>query len=185
MADVALDPTAASLLELYRDLVWNLAASARTMRLKLPAFASAASDPDLLILIADVLRRATESASALEAIASRADRPARVHAAELEALLSTAGRETAGWASGKAHDVALAAVLRTALHLAIPSYEVAMSLAPVVGYAAHRRALSQLGAGLGALDSRLQEIVQSLLGTQGTTEASTTGTMVAETEGPR
>ena len=185
MADVGLDPTVDSLSELYQDVLWNLAASARVMRLKLPDFASAASDPEVLALIGDALRRSAEVAGALEAIAARADRPARVHAAELETALSTAARETAGWQPGKARDIALTSVMRTALHLEIPSCDLAMSLAPAVGHATHRHTLTQMWDNICTLDSRLRGIMQSLVGTHGTSEAPTSPTIVAEAEGPR
>jgi ferritin-like metal-binding protein YciE len=185
MADVGLDPTVDSLSELYQDLLWNLAASARVMRLKLPDFASAASDPELLALIGDALRRSAEVTGALEAIASRADRPARVHAAELETALSTAARETAGWQAGKARDIALTSVMQTALHLEIPSCDLAMSLAPVVGHATHGHTLNQMWDNICTLDSRLRGIMQSLVGTHSTSEAPTPPTIVAEAEGPR
>lgn len=178
MADLTVGSSVDALRELYQDLVWNLAASSRTMRLKLSAFTSLASDLDLVATFAEALRLSAEHADALQALASRTDRPARVHAAELESLLGTAARLTGDWQSGRARDVALALVLRTATHLAIPSCELAMSLAAVVGYPAHRDTLSMLRSDLTALDARLRIVLHSLV-LGGTVSPST---IVAEAE---
>jgi hypothetical protein len=93
-------------------------------------------------------------------------------------LLGTAARLTGGWQSGRARDIALALVLRTAIHLGIPSCELAMSLAAVVGYPAHHDTLSMLRSDFTALDARLRVVIHSLV-LDGTVSPST---IVAEAE---
>lgn len=178
MADLTVGSSVDSLRELYQDVVWNLAASSRTMRLKLSAFTSLASDLELVAIFAEALRLSAQHADAVQALAARTDRPAPVHAAELESLLGTAARLTADWQSGRARDIALALVLRTAIHLAIPSCELAMSLAAVVGYPAHHDTLTMLRSDLTRLDPRLRVIIHSLV-LGGTVSPST---IVAEAE---
>jgi Domain of unknown function (DUF892) len=182
MADMALYPPVESLSQLYLDVLWNLASKATMLRVKLPAFASAASDPELVALLGDALGRSTEAANTLEATASRFERPGRMHAAELETLLGTVATEIAGWHAGKPRDVALTSVLRSAIHLSIPACELCISLAPVVGYPAHERVFARILNDVTTLDGRLRAIIYSLLGTHATTQSRSPGTIVAQAE---
>ena len=148
---------------LYVDVVWNLAVSNRIMRLKLPNFATAASDPGLVGLVGEVLALATRHREALEAIVTHVDRPAPTHAVELETLLGTAAQQTAGWPPGRARDLAYAVVIRRALHLGIPSYELARNLAVEVGYTMQEQALRRFRDDVLDVDDQLQRLMQGLV----------------------
>jgi ferritin-like metal-binding protein YciE len=163
MKSTGLESSRESFPELYLDLVWNLAASSGIMRLKLPVFATAASDSELVAVIGACLTITIEHHDALEAIVSREDRPARVHAAELEDLLGTAARQFAGQSSGPVRDVAFASLLRTVLHLAIPSYELAATLAGELGYDSQDRTLGRFRDEIATVDSHLERITQRLV----------------------
>lgn len=147
--------------EIYLGLLWNLAASSRIMRLKLPALITEASHPELITVLGDCLASAGHHAAALDAIVSRIDRPARFHAAELETLLGTADRELSGWSRGEARDLALANLVRTAVSMAIPACELATSLAPVLGYQHDVPALSRLREDIASIDSGLQAVIRT------------------------
>ena len=99
-------------------------------------------------------------------IVSQLDRPALVHAAELEDLLGTRARQLAG-SSGSVLDIALANELRTALHLTIPSYELAKRLAAQLGYESQARALDRFHDDLFAVDTHLRDLLQRLLARHG------------------
>jgi hypothetical protein len=152
-----------SLPEFYLDLVGNLAASSRIMVLKLPAFATAATDGELVGIVGQCLTLSIGHRDALEAIVSHLDRPPRLHAAELEDLLGTGAREMSGWRPGTIRDLGLAGLLRTALHLAFPSYELARSLAAELGYESQDHTLSRLRHEVGSIDSHLQRVTQQLV----------------------
>ena len=113
-----LHPPPDSFPELYFDLAWNLAASTRIMLLKLPSFVAAVSNPELVALLGDSLALTNLHNAALEAIVASLDRPARLHAAELESLLGTAGREFGAWPRGEVRDLALTSVIRAAINSA-------------------------------------------------------------------
>ena len=147
--------------EIYLDLVWNLAASTRIMRLKLPALMTGASNPELVAILGDCLALAGHHDAGLNGIVSRIDRPARVHAAELETLLGTADRELSGGSRGEARDLAISTVVRTAVYMAIPTCELATSLAVVLGYRHHVAALSRLREDIAVTDSRLQLVIRT------------------------
>lgn len=165
MTHVALDPAGDSLLQLYVDVLWNLTASAQMVRVRLPAFAGKSSDPELLASIAEALRVCAEAGNALEEIASRFQQPARRHAAELEELLVSVATATSGWHAGSAEDLALTGLLRKAIHLGMPSCDLVMNLAPVVGYPAHAKVLAKVYDEITALDEQLRAVMHSLLGT--------------------
>jgi hypothetical protein len=160
-ADGLRQPPPDSFPEFYFDLVWNLAASARIMRLKLPAFIAAASSPGLVTLLGDCLALTGHDNAALEAIVSRLDRPARLHAAELESLLGTAGREFGDWPPGQVRDLGLTGVLRAAVYMVIPTCDLAISLAARLGYDHHVATLTRLREHIAATDSRLQLAIQT------------------------
>ena len=147
--------------EIYFDLLWNLAASTRIMRLKLPALIAEASNPELVTILGDCMALAGHHDAAINAIVSRIDRPARFHAAELETLLGTADRELSGWSRGEARDLAITNVVRTAVHMAIPTSDLAASLAPVLDYRQHVAALSRLREDIAVTDSRLQAVIRT------------------------
>jgi hypothetical protein len=149
--------------EIYLDLLWNLAASTRIMRLKLPALIAGSSDPELIVILGDCLALAGHHDAALNGIVSRIDQPARFHAAELETLLGTAERELSGWSRGEARDLAITNVVRTAVYMAIPTCELATSIAEAVGYRHHVTALSRLHADIALTDSRLQQVIRAQL----------------------
>ena len=160
-ADDLRDPPPDAFPEFYFDLVWSLAASARIMSVKLPSFVSAASSPELVTLLDDCLALTNHHNDALEGIVARLDRPARVHAAELESLLGTAAREFGGWPRGEVRDLALTGVLRSAVYMVIPTCELAISLATRLGYDHHVAALTRLREDIAATDSRLQLSIQT------------------------
>ncbi len=147
--------------EIYLALLGHLAASTRIMRLKLPALIAAASNPELVAILGDCMALTTYNDAALNAIVSRIDRPARSQAAELETLLGTADRELNGWSRGEARDLAITLVVRTAVHTAIPTCELATSLAGVLGYRNHVAVLSRLREDVAATDSRLQLVIRT------------------------
>ncbi len=147
--------------ELYYDLLWNLAASTRIMRLKLPGFITGASSPDLVTLFGDCLALTSHHEAALDAIVSRLDRPAHLHAAELESLLGTGAREFGAWPLGDVRDLALTSTMRAAVYMATPACELAISLAARLGYDHHLPTLTRLREDIAATDSRLQLAIQT------------------------
>jgi ferritin-like metal-binding protein YciE len=147
--------------EIYLDLLWNLAASTRIMRLKLPALIAEASNPELVAILGDCMALTGHHDAAINAIVSRIDRPARFHAAELETLLGTADRELSGWSRGEARDLAITSVVRTSVHMAIPTCELAASLAAVLGHQHHVAALTRLREDIAVTDSRLQAVIRT------------------------
>jgi hypothetical protein len=161
MADDVSRPPESSFAEIYLDLLWNLAASTRIMRLKLPTLIAGASNPELVTILGDCLALAGHHDAALNGIVSRIDRPARLHAAELETLLGTADRELSGWSRGEARDLAVTNVVRTAVYMAIPTCELATSLAAALGYRHHVTALSGLRQDIAMTDSRLQAVIRT------------------------
>jgi ferritin-like metal-binding protein YciE len=176
VADDVSHPPPDSFPEFYFDLLWNLAASARIMRLKLPGFITAASNPELATLLGDCLAMTSRHGDALEAIVSRLDRPARLHAAELESLLGTAAREFGDWPPGQLRDLALTAVLRGAVYMVIPACELAISLAARLGYDHHVATLTRLREDTAATDSRLQLAIQTQVAAARVAPATSTAT---------
>jgi hypothetical protein len=147
--------------EIYLDLLWNLAASTRIMRLKLPSLIAAASNPELVAILGDCLALTGHHEAALNAIVSHIDRPARLHAAELETLLGTADRELNGWSRGEARDLATTNVVRTAVYMATPTCELAMSLAKLFGNRHQVAALTRLREDITLTDSRLHAALRT------------------------
>jgi len=147
--------------EIYLDLLWNLAASTRIMRLKFPKLIAGASNPELVAILGDCLALTGHHDGALNAIVSSIDRPARLHAAELETLLGTAEGELGGWSRGEARDLAITNLVRTAVYMAIPTCDLAMSLGAVLGYRHHVAALSRLREDITVTDSRLQLVIRT------------------------
>jgi Domain of unknown function (DUF892) len=147
--------------EIYLDLLWNLAASTRIMRLKLPALIAEASNPELIAILGDCLALTGHHDPALNGIVSHIDRPARFHAAELETLLGTSDRELSGWSRGEARDLAITHVVRTAVYMAIPTCDLATSLASMLGYRHHVAVLSRLREDIAVTDSRLQAVTRT------------------------
>jgi len=160
MADDTSRP-ADSFPEIYHDLLWNLAASTRIMRLKFPALIVGASNPELVAILGDCMALTGQHDAALNAIVSHIDRPARSHAAELETLVGTADRELSGWSRGEARDLAITIVVRTAVYMAIPPCELATSLAAALGYPHHVAVLRRLREDIAATDSRLQLLIRT------------------------
>jgi ferritin-like metal-binding protein YciE len=163
MPDEIREQSLDSVPELYVDLLWNIDASTRIMLAKLPTMASIASDADLATLLRDCFGLASHRHAELEAILSRFDQPARVHAAELETLIGNATRRISGWAPGEAKDIALMSVVRTAIHMAIPSCEIAMNLAAALGYETQVEPLASLRQDLLTRDAQFESIVRRLL----------------------
>jgi ferritin-like metal-binding protein YciE len=163
MSDDTRDTSLDSLPELYHDMLWNIDASARIMLAKLPGMASIASDADLATLLRDYFGLVSHHHAALESILARFGQPARVHAAELEALVGNATRWLAERPSGEAKDVGLCAVVRTAINMVIPACEIAMNLAATVGYETQIETLASLRQDLLSSDARLVSIVRGLL----------------------
>jgi hypothetical protein len=98
---------------------------------------------------------------ALEAIVLRFDRPARLHAAELETLLGTGAREISYWPAGETRDLALASILRSALYQAIPTCELAASLAGAFGQSGHVAELNRLREDIAATDAQLERMISA------------------------
>jgi len=177
MADDMLHLSPDSFPEVFHDLVWHLLASTRIMLLKLPAFIEAASNPELVAILGDCVAPATRHAAALETILSGLDRPALLHTAELETLLGNAARELSGMSSGKTRDLGVTNVVQTAMHMAIPSCELALSLAAVLGYPQHATALTRLREDIAATDARMQVVMRTQVAAhrvaKGTSSAAT------------
>jgi hypothetical protein len=160
MAD-DVSPAPGSFPEIYLDLLWNLAASTRIMRLKLPAFIAGASNPELIAILGDCLALAGHHDAALNGIVSGIDQPARFHAAELETLPGTAERAHSTRPRGEARDLAIATVVRTAVYMAIPACELATRLAAVLGYRHHVAVLTRLREDISVTDSRLEALIRT------------------------
>ena len=163
VADDLHHPPPDSFPEFYFGLVSNLAGSCSIMTLKLPDFIKAATNPEIVALFGDCLALTSQHHAALEAIVSRLDRPAPFHAAELESLLGTAGRELGDWPPGPVRDLALTAVVRAALYIAIPACELAKSLAALLGYDRDVPTLTRLREDIAATDARLQLAIRTQL----------------------
>jgi ferritin-like metal-binding protein YciE len=134
MSDDTLSVERGSMRELYVDALWNLHIGAHLMMAKVPAMADAVSDEELSTALRDIVGEASHAAKELLAMLSHFAGPARVHAAELEALVGDAARTLAAWPSGDPRDVAVSGVVRTALHSIMPGCELAIVLADVVGF---------------------------------------------------
>jgi ferritin-like metal-binding protein YciE len=162
MSDETRD-TVHGLPELYLDMLWNIDASTRIMIARLPMMASAASDSDLATLLRDSLGAASHHHAELETVLARLNRPARVHAEEIETLVGNATRQLSEWESGEPKDIALCAVMRAAIHTTLPVCEIAMNLAAVLGYETQIEALASLRQDLLSKDEDLVSIYRGLL----------------------
>src|SRR5579862_1741013 len=107
MAHDTITTHAVSLAELYLDTLWNLHASCGIMVAKLPTMAAIVSYPPLATALLGGWRVAGEHRDVLEGMVSRSGEPARVHAAEMEALLGEAARQFGGWSTGDARNLAV------------------------------------------------------------------------------
>jgi len=163
MSDETRETPLGSLPELYFDMLWNIDASTRIMIARLPTMASDASDGDLATLLRDCLGSSSHHHAELETILARFDKPARVHAAELETLVGTATQQLSEWEPGEPKDVALCAVVRTAIHTTLPVCEIAMNLAAVLGYDTQIEALASLRQDLLSKDATLVSICRGLI----------------------
>src|SRR6185312_4015271 len=161
MADDAVSSTLNSLPDLYVDLLWNLETSGRIMLIEFPRLASAAADPELATALRDCLGMASHHTDALATLLSHFSQPARAHPADLEALLGSAARRFEDLPAGNVRDLALCVVARTAVHLAIPASDLAMSLAVTVGYEEHIDRLRRLRHDIAASDARLELIART------------------------
>jgi len=163
MPDDASETGRYSLSDLYVDVLWNADVSARIMLVKLPALADVASDPELVTLLHDCLGIASHHHTALENVLAHFGEPARVHNPEMETLIGHASQRLSEWVPGDTKDLALCAVVRTALHMAIPQIELAMNLAGALGYDAHIEPLASLLHDILLTDAKLVTVVRGRL----------------------
>ena len=163
MADDSRETGSYSLADLYVDVLWNVDASARIMLVKLPGLASAASDQEVATVLRDCLGVTSHHHAALERILAHFGKPSRAHDVELEALLGRAAQRLSELASSDTKDLAVCAVVRTALHMAIPQIEMAMNLAGALGYEAHIEPLASMLHDVLTTDGTLATIVRSRL----------------------
>ena len=147
--------------DLYIDGLWNLQAGARVMLVTLPRMADLISQQDLAAVLHDGLGQTSHRVERLEAMLVHFEGPARVHAAEVEALIGHGARYVAGWPSGSVRDIALGAVARIAWHYAIPEYELAAALAESIGYHQHAIDLRTMLANVCQIDETLHRIIEA------------------------
>lgn len=147
--------------DLYIDGLWNLHAGACVMLITLPRMANLVSQQDLAGVLRDGLGQTSHRVDRLETMLAHFDGPARVHAAEVEALIGHGARYVAGWPSGDVRDIAVATVARIAWHYAIPEYQLAAALAESIGYSQHATDLRAMLANVRLIDEALHRVIET------------------------
>jgi ferritin-like metal-binding protein YciE len=144
--------------DLYVDVLWNLRAGARVLMATLPVMVERTTDREIATVLRDLWGQASHTDEQLNTVLSRFDGPARMHAAEMETLIGVAMRRFGSWPRGDPHDVAACAIVRAAIHTAIPGCELAIVLAKAIGFAQHVGGLEALRGQMQVTDDNLRRL---------------------------